>query len=561
VLSRGRSWLFVATAVTAAAIALPAAAPASQRAYFSDRTISSLIPGFDVAADGSLSPLPGFPVAAGSSGLEGLTISADGSKLFAADVNGTTFGYSIDAAGVLHPGTPGATATDAHGIVATPDGRHVYVALTTPGEIAGFNVGTDGSLTPTDQVTIDETNKPTGLAMAPDGQHMYGVGENSSVYTYAIGADGALDRGPGLPVGGQPFAVSISPDGRNLYVPTRNLPNPDLLTYPIAADGSLSLPQGTVPVGGGMNPFGMTVTPDGKYLYTANFSSGTISGFTLTQGSLPVPLPGSPFSVSPGSNPTSVTSNAAGTRLYVVDGNSAYGFAIGAGGIPAPLPGSPFATGVVGDFESVALTPAQPPTASFTTAVNNKRVTFDGSPSSDSDGTVARYDWDFGDGKTLANGGPRPTHKYRGPKGTTTLTVTDDEGCSVTFLTAGQTPYCNGSGVARVALIPFQAKVLSGGTQKLGSAVKLKLSCPVDCTVKVVGRVKLSGGTTKAKKAKLKSATKKLKAGRSKTLKLKLSGKGRRDAAAAKKAAARLKITARDDAGDQFKVKQTIGLK
>ena len=76
-------------------------------------------------------------------------------------------------------------------------------------------------------------------------------------------------------------------------------------------------------------------------------------------------------------------------------------------------------------------------------------VTFNASASSDPDGTIASYAWAFGDGQTMANGGPSPTHIYSAP-GTyqATLTLTDNEGCSTAFLFTGQTAYCNGASTA-----------------------------------------------------------------------------------------------------------------
>jgi PKD repeat protein len=59
------------------------------------------------------------------------------------------------------------------------------------------------------------------------------------------------------------------------------------------------------------------------------------------------------------------------------------------------------------------------------TAIVDQAVEFDGSGSSDPDGSIVSYDWDFGDG---SNGsGVRPTHAYAS-KGTynVSLTVTDD---------------------------------------------------------------------------------------------------------------------------------------
>ncbi|MCU1431593.1 MAG: hypothetical protein JWP95_698 [Actinotalea sp.] len=68
-----------------------------------------------------------------------------------------------------------------------------------------------------------------------------------------------------------------------------------------------------------------------------------------------------------------------------------------------------------------------PPTASFTAACNGLDCTFDAAGSSDPDGTLTGYAWDFGDGTTGT--GATPTHRYAAA-GTWTvgLTVTDDDG-------------------------------------------------------------------------------------------------------------------------------------
>jgi PKD repeat protein len=58
-------------------------------------------------------------------------------------------------------------------------------------------------------------------------------------------------------------------------------------------------------------------------------------------------------------------------------------------------------------------------------------VVFDGSASTDADGAVVRYDWDFGDGIVAADAGPVPTHVYAAAgQFTVTLTVTDDLGAT-----------------------------------------------------------------------------------------------------------------------------------
>ena len=75
------------------------------------------------------------------------------------------------------------------------------------------------------------------------------------------------------------------------------------------------------------------------------------------------------------------------------------------------------------------------PTAEFTVSPDRGDapllVDFDAGSSSDPDGTVEMYYWEFGDGQVLADGIEEPSHVYTNP-GTydVTLTVIDDDGAS-----------------------------------------------------------------------------------------------------------------------------------
>ncbi|WP_246555587.1 PKD domain-containing protein [Nonomuraea jabiensis] len=73
----------------------------------------------------------------------------------------------------------------------------------------------------------------------------------------------------------------------------------------------------------------------------------------------------------------------------------------------------------------------RPPVASFTHACDDTTIscTFNASGSSDPDGSVASYAWDFGDGATGT--GARPSHTYASPGDyRVRLTVTDNKGAA-----------------------------------------------------------------------------------------------------------------------------------
>ncbi len=71
------------------------------------------------------------------------------------------------------------------------------------------------------------------------------------------------------------------------------------------------------------------------------------------------------------------------------------------------------------------------PVAAFTTDINKLALSVDAGSSSDADGTISDYAWDFGDGST--GSGETATHTYTsGDTYTVRLTVTDDDGTTDT---------------------------------------------------------------------------------------------------------------------------------
>ena len=102
---------------------------------------------------------------------------------------------------------------------------------------------------------------------------------------------------------------------------------------------------------------------------------------------------------------------------------------------------------------TVAIATNVDPTASFTTSCNNLACSFDAGGSTDSDGEIVSYDWNFGDGDTST--GVTAGHTFAAGPVTVILTVTDNEdatGTSTQSFTvapnlppvAAFTPNCDG---------------------------------------------------------------------------------------------------------------------
>nr|WP_305852094.1 pre-peptidase C-terminal domain-containing protein [Aliikangiella sp. G2MR2-5] len=99
----------------------------------------------------------------------------------------------------------------------------------------------------------------------------------------------------------------------------------------------------------------------------------------------------------------------------------------------------------------------QSPTASFTNSCTELACDFNGSASSDPDGSIASYSWNFGDGSTASGATTAHTYAAAGTY-TVQLTVTDDKGASnstsksVTVTTSGGGDNVLENGVAKTNL-------------------------------------------------------------------------------------------------------------
>jgi PKD repeat protein len=158
-------------------------------------------------------------------------------------------------------------------------------------------------------------------------------------------------------------------------------------------------------------------------------------------------------------------------------------------------PGRPTSNAFAGSIDDVAVYPTvlsaekiathravglgavinEPPTASFTTSVDDLDVSADASGSSDADGTIASYGWSWGDGTTSA--GATASHAYAASGTyTVTLTVTDDGGVT-------------GTETAQVTVVANQPPTASftTATANLVASVDAGGSADVDGTIASYG--------------------------------------------------------------------------
>jgi len=99
-----------------------------------------------------------------------------------------------------------------------------------------------------------------------------------------------------------------------------------------------------------------------------------------------------------------------------------------------------------------------PPVASFTWSCTNLECSFDGTGSSDPDGTITQWAWDFGDGGTAF--GSTTNHTFPAADNyTVQLTVTDDGGAT---RQKTHTVSVGAGGISRVTNIAIQVKVAKG---------------------------------------------------------------------------------------------------
>ena len=251
-------------------------------------------------------------------------------------VDGKIVTYGIDpATGALIRVWPSvSTGGVPAGMIATPDGRFVYVSNAGSGNISTFRVDSDhGALTATNAPVSSESSRTqwTNLAVAPSGTHLYANNAGSDrIVTFTIDpANGML-----VAVGALVFSqrqyirMSIAPDGRHLYTLTVSLPNnvpASLALYSLdGATGALTA-GAVLTLTHEAEQF--AIDPVGRFLYV--LSNGNQDPIDPTVIVTPYRIDPITGQLSPSGTPTTVASNGGqlaleptGKYAYLLDDNN-----------------------------------------------------------------------------------------------------------------------------------------------------------------------------------------------------------------------------------------------
>ncbi|MDA3644246.1 beta-propeller fold lactonase family protein [Saccharopolyspora indica] len=454
------------TGLLAPASASPEDAAAPVRQLLVGGMGSGNIASLNADRRGTLSPVPGSPFAVKEGTGFSIAVSHDGKTVYSGSQKGGITGHEIRSDGTLSQ-RPGATVDTAGvaviGLTVSPDGKRLFATLTgdNEGEVRSYAIGPSGDLAPTGAPAVKVPTATLSLpVISPDGRYLYvSSAFSNTIFPFAIASDASLTPvGEPVETGAVAALPAITPDGRFLYV--SNEQDKSQSGFRIEEDGSLTpLPGSPYPTGG--LPHGAAITADSKRLYIPQAADGTVTGFAIEDSGALTPLPGSPYPARKDGMPGLTVLSPDGKRLFIVEVASfgltarAYTYVVQDDGSLTPT-GQPLVDTktLFADGPTAVITPNQGPTAAVrVVGSEGATTTFSAAGSTDSDGSIARYDWDFGDGTTETTTTPEVTHTFSGPTtGPVTVTVTDDENCSTELVYTGRVATCTGGPQATAAV-------------------------------------------------------------------------------------------------------------
>jgi 6-phosphogluconolactonase len=284
------------------------------------------------AADGSLAYLNTYST--GGRGIGGvadplqsqfaLTLSRDKHLLFVVNAGSSDVStFRVEKGGLTLLGTVPSGGVRPTSVTASNHTLYVMnagVPGRVAGNVAGFRIGQDGSLT-TVAGASRPLSQPAGAAairISPDG-HLLAVTERTAnmIDTYLVAPDGSLSGPAASPVAAGsagPFGFDFTPRGQ-LFVSEAGSATASLYEQ----QGAGLRASATASTGGQRAPCWAIVTNDGRFGYTANAGSASISGFAIRPDGMALLADGAVTNLIPGAQPLDLDLSRDSKFLYVLE--------------------------------------------------------------------------------------------------------------------------------------------------------------------------------------------------------------------------------------------------
>lgn len=318
---------------------------------------------FDVSTSGSLSPVAGSPFAAGA-GAEFMAFDAVHNFLFVSNQAANSLSaFSVNtSSGMLTavPGSPFTTGSRPTGVAVAPMAGLVFVGNQNDSTVSVFNMNTmTGALTPVAGSPVTGVSNPFGLAVNPSGTLLFvnnfrddSTGGANAVSVFHINSNGSLTQAGSSMATSNPSGITspvgLATDGKQLFV-GNHMAESVASFFIDSSTGALS-PTSTLPAPGTScssschnNPLRLTIHPTDNFVFATNVAAGTVSTFSINDGSLSAMA-----TASTGQHPFGLATDPSGVFLFVVNkmDSSISGFSINSSsGMLSPLTGSPFSGG------------------------------------------------------------------------------------------------------------------------------------------------------------------------------------------------------------------------
>ena len=266
-------------------------------AYVSNSSSSNTALSAYSLSTGSPVAISASPISLGFSP-NSMVITPDNTLMFASSPAGNEiFAYSISSEGALsNPNGSSAVAnSSAVSMDVSPDGKYLF-ALTGNAlslVLEEFSIGTNGVLTSEPSYVVPISGASTGVVkVAPSADFVViALGTSGDVIvplsgdlfnTATVNASSISE--PSSSVGD--FGVTIDASNNIYFARTGTV-----AVYSATSNGVPTL----IPNGDATGTGDHSILVTGNYVYTANFTDGTISGFSVASGGTLGPLTGSPY--------------------------------------------------------------------------------------------------------------------------------------------------------------------------------------------------------------------------------------------------------------------------